>query len=175
MFIPILLAQAVSTADYACWMENANGQVVDMSHLCQPEGVTVDAEIAAPPSPPSSPQPEAAATAPGDGFLLEQSGSLAASDEVGIDGSFIDRYSFRGVAGQPVSIRLESDEFDTYLVLMDASEQVIAVNDDAEFLSTNSRIDTTLPADGTYQVVVNSFWSGEQGSYNLTVQGGATQ
>ncbi|MBE7382005.1 MAG: PPC domain-containing protein [Leptolyngbya sp. SIO1E4] len=164
MLIPLLIAQAVSTADYPCWMETANGQIVNMDYLCQPATAMPDSD---------SSSAEQASTQ-GGGYVLQQQGRLEAGDEIASDGSLFDRYTFEGQAGQFVTITLDSEEFDTYLELLDGSENLLAADDDRDFTTTNSAISIALPETGTYQVIVNSFWMGEQGSYTLVVQGATT-
>lgn len=77
-------------------------------------------------------------------------------------------YTFDGTAGQPMTITLESTDFDPVLTLLDASGDEIAFNDDFGG-SLNSKIIVTLPADGTYTVVARSF-SGQGGDYDLVVR-----
>ena len=86
------------------------------------------------------------------------------------DNSFFDLHSFEGRAGQTVTITLESDEFDTYLVLLDAQGGAIEQNDDAREGNTNSMLRVTLPSSGTYRVVVNSYDNTGNGRYTLTVR-----
>ncbi|MDY6938250.1 MAG: trypsin-like peptidase domain-containing protein [Cyanobacteriota bacterium] len=106
----------------------------------------------------------------GDVILLER-GELGAGDAVlTSDNSFFDLYSFDGRAGQAVTITLESTEFDTYLVLFDSEGREIGYNDDARNGNTNSMLRVTLPSDGTYQVVVNSYDSTGNGQYTLRVE-----
>ncbi|NER79887.1 MAG: hypothetical protein F6K42_09945 [Leptolyngbya sp. SIO1D8] len=158
MLIPLLIAQ-VSTADYTCWMETPYGQVIDMAYLCE-TAPAIEAEVSEASAPQESPVT----------FVLQQDGRLEPGDQIAPDGSLFDRYSFEGQAGQSVTITVTSEDFDTYLLLLDNTESVLAQNDDTGFNSTNSALSITLPADGTYQVVVNSFWSDGQGNYSLTIQ-----
>lgn len=82
---------------------------------------------------------------------------------------FASTHAFNGSAGQAVAINLESNDFDTILLLVNAKGEVIASNDDAGPNTTNSRIDITLPETGTYVVYVTSFEFEGQGDYRLTV------
>ncbi|NEP19923.1 MAG: trypsin-like serine protease, partial [Leptolyngbya sp. SIO4C1] len=77
-------------------------------------------------------------------YLLQQSGQLTASDPQLSDGSRYDEHRFQGEAGQQVTIRLSSPEFDTYLLLIDESGNRLAENDDVAG-STDSEIVMTLP------------------------------
>ncbi len=107
--------------------------------------------------------------------ILEQSGRLERGDtRLQQDGSYYDVYSFEGRQGQSVTIRLESRDFDTYLILVDPDEKPIGENDDAADRDSNSTLTVTLPKNGTYQVVVNSYEGGGEGAYALRVSGGQT-
>lgn len=106
----------------------------------------------------------------GQGYLLQETGSLLPGDDIATDGTLFDRYTFEGRAGQTVTIDLQSQEFDTYLALLDDSEQVVAENDDISADNTNSQLVTTLPRNGRYTIIVNGFSVNDQGSYRLLVR-----
>lgn len=84
------------------------------------------------------------------------------------DGSRYREHSFQGAAGQRVTIRLESRDFDTYLFLLDSDGNVLAQNDD-DTTSTNSEIVATLPRTGTYYIIANAYDANGRGQYRLTV------
>ncbi|MBE9042672.1 DVUA0089 family protein [Oscillatoriales cyanobacterium LEGE 11467] len=105
------------------------------------------------------------------GTILLERGELGPGDTVlPNDNSFFDLHSFEGRAGQTVTITLESDQFDTYLVLLDSEGSAIDQNDDARNGNTNSMLRVTLPQSGTYRVVVNSYDNTGNGRYTLTVE-----
>ncbi|MGB3495841.1 MAG: tetratricopeptide repeat protein [Elainellaceae cyanobacterium] len=102
--------------------------------------------------------------------LLQVEGALASDDEtMSEDGSFVDRHTFEGEAGQAIAISLESEAFDTYLLLLDAEGNAIAQDDDGGE-GTNAQIQVELPATGTYTVLANSYEAGATGNYTLVVQ-----
>jgi hypothetical protein len=107
-------------------------------------------------------------------------GALASGDCTNpIDGSFYDAYSFSGTTGQQIAITMSSSQFDTYLYLMLPGETTIGdstiQNDDISDTNTNSHIiNFTLPSNGTYTILANSFRVGATGSYSLSLTGGAT-
>jgi hypothetical protein len=102
--------------------------------------------------------------ASGGGWIA---GQLEPGDELHNDGSYIDVHTFEGRRGEVVTIRLESTDFDPYLFLL-GPDDFKESNDDAD--GKNSRITTTLPANGTYRVVVNSYGEGAQsGAYRLLI------
>jgi S1-C subfamily serine protease len=102
--------------------------------------------------------------------ILQEQGSLSASSPVLSDNSPYARYAFSGRAGQSVRITLESADFDTYVLLVDDSENVVAGNDDVAPGNTNSELVLTLPQTGTYYVIVNAYDSSGRGRYRLTVE-----
>ncbi|WP_416673019.1 trypsin-like peptidase domain-containing protein [Egbenema bharatensis] len=104
--------------------------------------------------------------------LLQQEGTLdeSSSQVLEEDGSLYNEYEFTGEEGQSISIYMESEDFDTFLVLTDAEGEVLAQNDDISSSNLNSLINFTLPAAGTYRIMANSFDSSGRGNYTLTVR-----
>jgi hypothetical protein len=97
-------------------------------------------------------------------------GALEPGDPVSIKGEYYDTYTVQSGTSQRILVSLQSDEFDTFLVLKPPRESV-EINDD--YLSeTESRIDTIATAAGTYQIYATSYLSAETGSYTLRVFGG---
>lgn len=106
--------------------------------------------------------------------LLQEQGQLEPGDAVlEADGSLYDRYSLEGQAGQQITITLESSAFDTYLLLINADGNKIGESDDIDQTNSNSSLTITLPANGTYTIVVNSYDNTGRGSYRLTVNAGS--
>jgi serine protease Do len=103
--------------------------------------------------------------------LIEESGILEETDAIlPSDNSLYDEYKFEGVAGQSVTIRLESEDFNPYVALLDANGQLLAENDDVTPTDTNAVITITLPTAGQYRVVVNAYKPTGRGEYRLTVR-----
>ncbi len=90
--------------------------------------------------------------------LLERSGSLAPVQN---------EYPVQLRAGQPVTIRMISEEVDTVLTLLGLDREEVAFNDDSEG-TLNSRIVYTPRLSGTYTIVARSF-RGEGGTYQLII------
>ena len=101
--------------------------------------------------------------------ILEKQGLLSAGDSVLDDGSLYDAYKFSGSSGQQVTIYLESQDFDPYLILLDPAGRRISENDDISRTNRNSRLVVTLPDTGTYTVVANSYEAGKNGGYRIKV------
>lgn len=103
-------------------------------------------------------------------IILEARGALETGDYVAYqDGSLYDEYELDGIGGQHVRIRLESLEFDPYLVLLDPNGNILAQNDDIAPNNYNALLDLILPMDGTYRVVANGFDRNSRGQYQLTI------
>jgi S1-C subfamily serine protease len=108
---------------------------------------------------------------PSSQTLLDELGVLETTDAVlPSDNSLYDEYTFEGVEGQSVTIRLESEEFNPYVALLDPQGQLLAENDDVSSSDKNAVITITLPMAGEYRVVVNAYDSTGQGQYRLTVR-----
>lgn len=104
-------------------------------------------------------------------WILREEGELKFGDEVvPSDGSLYDDYQFEGRAGQTVTITLESEEFDTYLVLIGIDGRVLGENGDRNYQTTNSVIQITLPRSGQYRVLANAVDNRGRGRYLLTVR-----
>ncbi len=75
-----------------------------------------------------------------------------------------DEWQFDGVAGQRILIEVFStdDVLDPVVFLYDANFNLIAGNDDIDYgVNLDSRIRTSLPADGRYTIIIGAFdWGG---------------
>ncbi len=86
-----------------------------------------------------------------------------------VDNSFFDLYAFEGKAGQRVQIDMTSREIDSYLILLDPNGDEVTQDDDGGG-GSNSRIVATLPADGTYLLMANSYEAGQAGAYSVKAE-----
>ena len=85
------------------------------------------------------------------------------------DESFYDAYPLEVTGGHTYVITMRSEDFDTYLLLVDpATEERIAVNDDA--FGTDSRLVWTAPEDGAYEAWANSYQAGDTGQYRIEIR-----
>jgi len=93
-------------------------------------------------------------------------GTLTDLDPV-IEGRPVQAWSFRGEAGQRITVDLISEDFDSYLHLIGPGISSPMTNDDGagEF---NSRIEVTLPESGLFRVIASSL-GGDHGSYEIQV------
>jgi hypothetical protein len=100
-------------------------------------------------------------------------GELGRGDDQLDSGEFVDVYLVQGRAGQPLSVTMRSDDFDTYLMVRgpgDFGEE----NDDGGDDGTNSMLDVRLPVDGTYRITATSYEPGESGRYSLSLWAGGS-
>lgn len=104
-------------------------------------------------------------------ILLDTQGELKTGDLVIIDDkSLLDVYTFDGRKGQTITITVESDDFDSYLMLYDPQGNQYGEGDDISAEDTNSRLIITLPEDGVYEILVNGYDAQSKGTYRLTVE-----
>lgn len=104
----------------------------------------------------------------------EVSGELDDDDAtLETDGSFYELWSYRGHAGEQLRIRMDSDEFDTYVAIGRMEdcgdfEEIATMDDGGE--GTNTLLEVTLPEDGEYVIRANSYSADETGSYTLRIE-----
>lgn len=102
--------------------------------------------------------------------LIEVNGNLGRESKVlPVDNSYYDLYAFEGKAGQSISIDMSSEQIDSYLILLNSNGQELAQDDDSGG-EKNARIVITLPEDGTYKLLANSYEAGESGEYKLKIE-----
>ena len=150
--------------------------VAELGHVvAQPiASILAAALLATPVSTEVTPQPgTAVATLYEVGFAelpVRLEGRLSA-DRTNDIGAYVERYVLTGVPpGQRIRVSLNSDAFDAYLYLLDASGAELARNDDVE-MGTDSAL--TLVGDGgEYLIDVSSFGGGSTGPYTLVVEEG---
>lgn len=103
----------------------------------------------------------------------DATGDLAETDNIDDEEDrYFDAYTFMGRAGQRVVVEMESDEFDTYLVLgrmQDGEFESLKTDDDGADEGTNSALRYTVPSDGEYVIRATSF-SDAMGPYTLTLR-----
>ena len=102
--------------------------------------------------------------------FLDEDDVLNTDDLTLSDGSLYKQYVFDGEEGQAITIRMASDEFDTYLILVGPEGEMLAQNDDISETDRNSEISITLPETGAYLVIANAYDSTGQGNYSITIR-----
>lgn len=94
-------------------------------------------------------------------------GALQTTDELDVDGAYLDAFSLRVESEQDVFILMESASVDAWLWLLTEDGEVIEFDDDSGG-GSDAEIVTTLPR-GCYVIQATSFSPGETGTYALTV------
>jgi uncharacterized protein YkwD len=108
------------------------------------------------------------ATKPPTRLLMSKNGSLAKGDAtLSDDGSLYDSYPLKGNAGDAYTIEVNSQEFDPFVAVVDSTGKTVTQNDDASDRDSNCRLQLTLPSDGEYHIIINSYQEKGRGNYNL--------
>jgi hypothetical protein len=95
-------------------------------------------------------------------------GQLDGCDSRLNSGELFEEYLFHGCVGQRVSIRMNSQDVDTYLIYIAPSGWQ---QDNDDFRGTDSELDITLPSTGIHRILATTYQSGEWGSYTLSLSG----
>jgi hypothetical protein len=106
----------------------------------------------------------------------EVTGALESTDPLLGDGSHVDVWTYEGTAGEVVTVKMGSTEFDTYLLfgrVVNGEFDLIDSDDDGGEVFLNSQLEAELPASGTYAVFANSASPGATGTYTLLVESNA--
>lgn len=98
-------------------------------------------------------------------LVLDETGLLTDGDERAGDESFYDAYPLEVEAGHTYVISMESEDFDTYVLLVDEQDERIARNDDA--IGTDSRLVWRAERTQSLRVFANSYAPGMTGEYQL--------
>lgn len=102
---------------------------------------------------------------------VTKSGALTDASPMLTDSSRAELWYFRGTAGQRVTVRLRSDDFDTFVhVGKQGAEEPEIQNDDADDDGVNSAAELTLPSDGVYVIIANAFDASGRGNYTVALQ-----
>jgi Tol biopolymer transport system component/heme/copper-type cytochrome/quinol oxidase subunit 2 len=112
----------------------------------------------------------------GGGTSPSSSSSLTDGDSVNdyLDYNTYTDYAVSLTAGQTLTVNMRSNNFDTYLYLLDANGREIAYNDDGG-TDTNSLLTYTANAAGTYYIRAYSYVGNGSGNFSLDVTiGGST-
>jgi hypothetical protein len=138
---------------------------------CGPSGAT-KGDLSKGMDPPSELADPAAAASKTDDILVPgevSGGTLTSDDPVLPDGSHFDVWVYDGYAGEHITVEMRSDEIDSYLLLYGGSPEdpVLLGEDDDGGGGLDARIEVTLPADGEYAVLANTFEGGETGGYAI--------
>ena len=97
-------------------------------------------------------------------------GNLSSNDSQLDSGEYYDTYEVELKAGQELNVVLQSNDFDTYLIVM-TPEKLSFENDDAEESQARYASALTMPVivSGTYKIAATSYEKAQQGSYQLLI------
>ena len=103
-------------------------------------------------------------------------GQLSTSDDAISSGEYADSWSFTGTPGQTYVVRLNSAEFDPYLMVRGDGVEEDNDDDQTGRGSRNSRIEFIMPDAGEVSIITTSYEVGEMGAYTLVLEeaGGTT-
>ncbi len=140
------------------------GELGDYSLLIAPSSDT-PVTSAAPPTPAA--QAEAAGNVSTLFLDTAYGGDLEEGDAMLENGEFHDVWAFDAEAGETYHFELFSEEFDTYIVLIDGDQNVLQ-NDDLAGERSKSGIEWTADSDGQVMVLATSYRAAEAGGYVLS-------
>ena len=90
------------------------------------------------------------------------------------DSTYAQAWTIQGRAGQTITVDLESDDFDAYMFLRGpgiSGER--SFQDDDGGGNCNARLTVAFPADGAYEIDVNTAEHYATGSFTLSVTSGS--
>ncbi len=96
-------------------------------------------------------------------------GQLSLSDPRLSDNSVYQAWTYVGHKGERIQVDVMSSTFDAYAIIQDSTGKRLASDDDSGG-GTNARVVFTLPADGAYRIIANTYRQGTYGPYTLSVR-----
>ena len=103
------------------------------------------------------------------GNVMLFSGALSADSETMADGSPYEAHEIECEAGDRLEITLTSGSFDSYLMVFNEDNEKIAEDDDSAG-GLDAQLFVTIPEDGTYRIIANSYGESAEGAYLITVR-----
>lgn len=102
-------------------------------------------------------------------FEATVQGEIGDTDNEDGDGRHFEAYSFAATEGQRIRAIMRSGDFDTYLQIGNAEGEFSTLGSDDDGLAegTDSRLDFTIPSDGTYVLRASPLGSDGEGLYSL--------
>ena len=83
-------------------------------------------------------------------------GTLTTASPKDISGKYYGIHDFRGTPNQKITIRLSSDEFDSYLIVQDSQGNRLADNDDEDG-GSNSAVSVQIPSNGVIKIFATNY------------------
>lgn len=96
-------------------------------------------------------------------------GLLEPGDDIAGDGPFQDRWTFEARAGQRLLVQMRSEDFDAYLIVLDADGRELATDDDG-LSGRDAQVSIRAAAAGRLTAIATSFGEDPQsGAYRLAL------
>ena len=102
------------------------------------------------------------------GMGRSATGELEETDGASLDGSYYEEWVFSAVAGEQLVVTMESEDVDSYLLVMQRDGTRLGFNDDGGS-ELNSRVEFRVPATGLYSVIATTAVSSQTGAYLIRV------
>lgn len=102
------------------------------------------------------------------GNVLLFNGALSNDSDTMADGSPYEAHEIEAQAGERLDITLTSSSFDAYLMVFDGNEKI--AEDDDFGGGLDAQLYVTIPEDGTYRIVANSYGESAEGEYLIIVR-----
>jgi serine protease Do len=157
------------------FLEDGTYRVIATTAASRTTGVYTIRASANPPAPPDitcgGVDPAVFATLPVTGSATiggTVNGALGAGDPTVEGEKYAEVWEIAGEAGQTVTIRLESDAYDAYLVVIGPGMGSPLTDDDSAG-ELNAELTVTFPQSGVYRIIATSAGGGSTGAYRLTV------
>lgn len=80
---------------------------------------------------------------------------------------FCNKYTINGEKNREITIEMNSDDFDPFLILQKPDGDKLKINSDRSINNWNAQIKTRLPQDGKYTVITRTTSPGESGKYTV--------
>jgi hypothetical protein len=96
------------------------------------------------------------------------SANLSTTDCRLSDGSYADYWAFQGTSGQDVTITMRSNSVNSYLALLDPTDEDVQENNNGAG-GNDARITYTLDSSGEWAIAAGSFSPSETGPYTLSL------
>ena len=80
---------------------------------------------------------------------------------------YCQKYSFIGEKDREVTIDMNSNDFDPFLILQNPNGEKLELNGDRSINNWNAQIKTTLPESGKYTIITRTTSAGESGEYTV--------
>ncbi len=101
-------------------------------------------------------------------MLGEQVVGTLTSDDEFLNDRYLQAWSLSMERSHSLSITMESDDFDAYLLILSPQGDLFANDDAGILLSTNAQIELSADTGGTYRIFATSYNNGKTGDFRLS-------